>query len=156
MAAKVYDAESKKNLMLVVTLTRALQSLNRAEAKVINSYDLTMPQFGVLEILYHKGPMRICTIIEKTLSTGGNMTVIIENLIKRGLASRRPDESDRRASLVSLTAEGKALIAEVFTEHIENLRGVLRHLSSDEKDTLIEKTRKLGLAITDDLNSRHS
>lgn len=59
--------------------------------RTIKQVGLTAAQFGVLEILYHKGNLRIGEILEGTLSTGGNMTVVIENLEKTGFVVRYPD-----------------------------------------------------------------
>ncbi|NRT71882.1 DNA-binding MarR family transcriptional regulator [Clostridium beijerinckii] len=63
----------------------------------------------MLEVLYHKGDLRVGEILEKTLSTGGNMTVIIDNLAKDNLIERRPDPKDMRASLISISEKGKNL-----------------------------------------------
>ncbi|NRT87461.1 DNA-binding MarR family transcriptional regulator [Clostridium beijerinckii] len=60
-------------------------------------------------MLYHKGDLRVSEILEKTLSTGGNMTVVIDNLAKDNLIERRPNPKDRRASLISLSEKGKNL-----------------------------------------------
>ena len=82
---KSYGKENDLNLKSLVVLSRSFQSVHKREIKTIREGGLTVAQFGVLEILYHKGDLRICDIIEGTLSTGGNMTVVIDNLEKEGL-----------------------------------------------------------------------
>nr|NIP73420.1 MarR family transcriptional regulator [Gammaproteobacteria bacterium]NIR98346.1 MarR family transcriptional regulator [Gammaproteobacteria bacterium]NIV21028.1 MarR family transcriptional regulator [Gammaproteobacteria bacterium] len=44
---------------------------------------LTVSQFGVLEALYHLGPMHQRMIGAKLLKSGGNVTMVIDNLEKR-------------------------------------------------------------------------
>lgn len=100
------SAKDQLNLKLIVALTRCVQSVHRREAPVIQAASFTMPQFGVLDLLIHKGDQKICQIIEKTLSTGGNMTVIIDNLEKLGLIARCDAPEDRRAKVISLTRKG--------------------------------------------------
>ncbi|MBB6215507.1 DNA-binding MarR family transcriptional regulator [Anaerosolibacter carboniphilus] len=104
---------------------------------------MTVAQFGVLEILYHKGDLRICDIIERTLSTGGNMTVVIDNLEKEGLVGRYSDPNDRRASLISITEKGKKLVEEIFPKHVENISEIFDVLSSEEKQSLIKLLKKV-------------
>src|SRR5690554_6115814 len=84
---KSYGADNDLNLKALVTLSRCFQSVRRREMRTIKQVGLTAAQFGVLEILYHKGNLRIGEILEGTLSTGGNMTVVIENLEKTGFRS---------------------------------------------------------------------
>ncbi|WP_242985349.1 MarR family winged helix-turn-helix transcriptional regulator [Vallitalea okinawensis] len=104
---------------------------------------MTTSQFGVLEVLYHKGDLRIREIIEKTLSTGGNMTVVIDNLQKDGLVSRYPDPADRRATLISITDKGKQLMDDIFPRHLDSLNEIYDVLSKEEKEILLVLLKKL-------------
>ena len=141
-----YSKKDRQNLKMIITLSRCLQSVHRKESEVIVAAGITMPQFGVLDILYHKGPQKICTIIEKTLSTGGNMTVIIDNLEERGLVKRVADTNDRRVRLISITSKGEEMMTSLFPRHIENLQRIMNPLNSNEKDEFIRLAKKLGLA----------
>lgn len=104
-----YGELNDLNLKAIIALSRCIQSVNKRELKIIKEGGLTYSQFGVLEVLYHKGDLRVSEILEKTLSTGGNMTVVIDNLAKDNLIERRPDPKDRRASLISISEKGKNL-----------------------------------------------
>jgi MarR family transcriptional regulator, 2-MHQ and catechol-resistance regulon repressor len=144
MNNKNYNSESLLDLKLITVLSRCLQSINKMENPVITESGLTMAQFGVMEIIYHLGPQRICSIIEKTLSSGGNMTVVIDNLEKQKLISRVPDPNDRRATLIELTNTGLEKISKLFPDHLKNLSKTLSVLSSEEKKQLIDLAKKLG------------
>lgn len=148
MDVSSYSAKDQLNLRLIVALHRCSQSVHRREAPLIQTANLTMPQFGVLDVLYHKGKQKICQIIDKTLSTGGNMTVIIDNLEKMGLIERCEDPEDRRAKVISLTKEGNKLMAGLFPKHMMNLEEVLSALTASEKKQFIELAKKLGLAAS--------
>ena len=131
-----YGKESDTNLKLIISLARSSNKIRRSESDIIRNSGLTFPQFGVLEVLYHKGDLRVCQIIEKTLSTGGNMTVVIQNLIKEGLISRYKDPKDNRAFIVHLTDKGRQRIEDVFPKHLANLNQALAHLTIEEKEHL--------------------
>ena len=141
--SNVYGDENSINLRLVIALSRTNASFNRALQTFLNTYDLTTAQFGVLETLYHLGELRICELIDKTLSTSGNMTVVIRNLEKEGLIRRQVNEIDRRAFVITLTDEGRALIKPVFEEHLDVLNEVFHRLSIEEKQVLQSLLKKL-------------
>lgn len=115
--------------------------------RTIRQEGLTVSQFGVLEILYHKGDLRIFEIIEGTLSTGGNMTVVIANLEKDGFVRRLPDPHDGRASLVGITDKGRALIEQIFPSHVENIGTIFDVLTIGEKRQLGQLLKKLGAGV---------
>ncbi len=50
---------------------------------------LTESQFGVLDSLFHLGPMKQKEIGKKILKSGGNITMVINNLEKRGIGSEK-------------------------------------------------------------------
>ncbi len=140
---ETYDEQDQLNLKLVVGLHRSMQKDARSLNNRLAEYSLTTAQFGVLETLYHKGEQRICEIIEKTLSTSGNMTVVIKNLEKLGYIIRSKDPNDGRASIISLSKDGYAIIAEIFPQHLLELRDVFKNLNTDEKKQLSDLLKKM-------------
>jgi len=131
------------NLKTLIALSRCTHNIHKREYKTIKEGGLTVSQFAVLEILYHKGDLRVCEIIDKILSTGGNMTVVIDNLVKGNLVKRCTDPKDRRVNLISITEEGKNLISDIFPIHLENINEIFSNLTSEEKRNLISLLKKL-------------
>lgn len=142
---KSYGEHNDLNLKTLVALSRCFQSVRKREMYTIRKGGLTLAQFAVLEILYHKGDLRICDIIEGTLSTGGNMTVVIENLVKEGFVTRFPDPKDRRAQVVSITEKGLQVMQEIFPEHVKHISKIFDVLSAEEKQELIVLLKRLGV-----------
>jgi len=138
-----YGESNDLNLKAIIALSRCTQSVNKREYKTIKEGGLTFSQFAVLEALYHKGDLRVSEIIEKILSTGGNMTVVIDNLAKDNLVKRYTDPEDRRASLISITEKGRKLMNEIFPKHVENVDEIFSVLSVEEKYSLISLLKKL-------------
>ncbi len=126
-----------------IKLVRAAESiLNRVHQKT--AQDLTVSQFGVLEALYHLGPMHQRRIGTKLLKSGGNVTMVIDNLERRGLVERRRDQKDRRFVNVHLTATGRKLIKEVFPKRVKILTGEMDKLTAEEQEELGRLCRLLG------------
>ena len=139
----IYGELEDLNLKTLIALSRCTQNVHKREYKTIKEGGLTVSQFAVLEILYHKGDLRVCEIIEKILSTGGNMTVVIDNLVKQNLVKRCIDPKDRRVNLISITEEGRKLISGIFPKHLENINEIFSVLTSEEKKNLIRLLKKL-------------
>ena len=131
------------NLKALIALSRCTHNVHKKEYKTIKEGGLTVSQFAVLEILYHKGDLRISEIIDKILSTGGNMTVVIDNLAKVNLVKRCTDPKDRRVNLISITQEGKSIISGMFPKHLENINEIFSNLTSQDKKNLISLLKKL-------------
>ena len=101
---------------------------------------------GHVEVLLHKGPLTISVIGEKVLLASASMTSAIDRLEKRGLVVRRSCSSDRRIRLVELTCEGKGFIEEIYARHEKDLELVTEGLSDEERRTMYEGLKKIGLA----------
>jgi MarR family 2-MHQ and catechol resistance regulon transcriptional repressor len=128
-----------------IKLTRAAESTESRLAGLLTEANLTDSQFGVLEALYHLGPMHQCDLATKLLRSSGNITLVLDNLEKRKLVRRQRGTEDRRYITVHLTPEGERLIREVFPRHAANIVQVMNVLTPDEQEELARLCRKLGL-----------
>lgn len=63
-------------------LVRAAESVTSRTSRLMTEAGLTLSQFGVLEALYHKGPLCQRDIAAKILKSTGNITLVIDNLEK--------------------------------------------------------------------------
>ena len=68
----------------MVKLTRATSSLLARLARHQTHHELTASQFGILEALHHLGSMSQTEICGKLLMSGGNTTVVVDNLENTG------------------------------------------------------------------------
>ena len=127
-----------------IKLTRAVDSFRSRLAGHGTRSDVTISQFGVLEVLHHLGPLRQGEISAKLLLSGGNITLVVDNLEARGLVRRERAVNDRRVVTVTLTEAGEALIAELFPHHVRAIVEEMSVLTADEQETLGRLCRKLG------------
>jgi MarR family 2-MHQ and catechol resistance regulon transcriptional repressor len=131
-------------LSTFIKLTRGTESLMARLARRGTHTPLTETQFGVLETLYHLGPMCQNELAGKLLKSGGNITLVIDNLEKHNLVKRQRHPDDRRMLVVSLTEAGSELIARLFPQHLQAIVDELSVLTPQEQDTLGQLCRKLG------------
>ena len=131
-------------LDVYIKLMRSSTSvLNRVTPRLQKS-GLTFSQFGVLEVLYHLGPLCQKELGDKLVQSGGNITMVVNNLERQGLVVRLRDEVDRRYVLVHLTWRGTQRVEELFPEHLGDLLECFKVLSSKELAQLNQLLRKVG------------
>lgn len=126
-------------------LMRAAESVTSRVHRVLSAPKLTISQFGVLEALYHKGPLCQKDIAAKILKSTGNITLVIDNLEKIDLVRRERDSEDRRFITIHLTESGTKLIARVFADVEAAIVTEMGSLTESEQETLGKLSKKLGM-----------
>jgi MarR family 2-MHQ and catechol resistance regulon transcriptional repressor len=76
--------------------------------------------------------------------TSGSMTAAIDRLETRHLLARADHATDRRAWVIHVTPEGKALITKVFAGHQDAMENAMSGLSRAERATLTGLLKRLG------------
>lgn len=140
---KAYGEANERNLKLLIAVSRGAIDMGRTTMRTIKVHGLTPAQFMVLEVLYHKGPMKVREITEKILSSGGNMTVVIANLEREGYVERHAVEGDRRAFRIAISTLGRDKMEEVFPDHLQCLEKYFSRLTEEEKEELMHLLRKM-------------
>jgi MarR family 2-MHQ and catechol resistance regulon transcriptional repressor len=140
------SAKSQQRLALATygRLARAANAARDYAAHSLNGTGLTLTQFAVLEALYHVGPMSLTDIAQKILTTGGNLTLVVGNLEKQGLAQRQRSPKDGRVQIVVLTPKGKQLIRDLFPRHAQAITDFMAVLRPRDQERLSELCRTLG------------
>jgi MarR family transcriptional regulator, 2-MHQ and catechol-resistance regulon repressor len=142
-----YKGTEQEELALdtMIKFTRANSSF---EARMLSHGtlgDLTLSQFGVLEILYHLGPMCQGQLSQKLLKSTGNITMVLDNLEKYGLVRRIRSLEDRRMVMLELTQAGSSLIADIFPRHVAIVVEEMSALTPEEQRVLGALSKKLGM-----------
>jgi len=138
------SAAEVRALNAFIKLNRATSTLGARLSAHLDLVGLTECQFGVLEALHHLGPMSQKELGGKLLRSGGNMTLVIDNLQKRGLVRRERSQEDRRVVIIHLTEQGRRLIGKLFPRHVERIVAELSVLTPAEQDELGRLCKKLG------------
>jgi MarR family 2-MHQ and catechol resistance regulon transcriptional repressor len=130
-----------------IKLIRAAESLNSKINLELSEHDLTESQFGVLDALLHLGPLKQKEIGKKILKSGGNITMVIDNLEKQDLVQRKRGEKDRRHFIVHLTVKGKNNILDVLPYIIEIIKKHFDILNSAEQKEFQRLCKITGLQV---------
>jgi len=137
--------ETYRALNTYTKLMRAAESVTSRVHRVLAAPKLTISQFGVLEALYHKGPLCQRDIATKILKSTGNITLVIDNLEKQNLVRRVRDNEDRRYLTIHLTAAGTSLITKVFADVEAAIVTEMASLDENEQELLGTLCKKLGM-----------
>ncbi|MGT2866506.1 MarR family winged helix-turn-helix transcriptional regulator [Streptococcus fryi] len=135
----------KDVLNMYVGLKRLTADLEQVVRKDIARYELSVNEFAVLELLFHKGSQPVQQIKEKILVAASSTTYILDKLCKQGLVKRQINQTDKRITYIHLTESGKDLMSKAFPEHEHVLETYFSNLS-DEEVTLFHQLIK---TITD-------
>lgn len=137
------DSKDRLNGKLVIALGRTYRNAHRSSYELFREKGLTLSQFTVLELLYNRGEQTIQQIIDKVLSSSGNITVVVRNLEQLGLVIRRDNPEDRRSYLIGITQNGRELMDETFAKHMSNLAEAFSKLTTEEKEQVVSILKKL-------------
>ena len=126
-------------------LWKAFDSVREHATRHIHSLGIGLSDFGILEILLHKGPLPVNTIGNRMRLTSGSITAAVDRLEQKGLVERRHDPTDRRARMVHLTETGRKLIDCAFADHEAAMERATSGLTASERAEAIVLLKKLGL-----------
>jgi len=146
-----------------VDLIDAAEWLKAELRAPLESFDLTMGEFRVLDLLHREGALSIAEVGRRRKTKPPNMQVVTERLRGRGWLRRRrvrlAPEGNRNlhvprsergkprvgrwAVLVSLTRSGKKFMSQVLPRHSKLVKSLMRVLDAREQDSLSRICRKL-------------
>jgi MarR family transcriptional regulator, 2-MHQ and catechol-resistance regulon repressor len=127
-----------------LVMMKAMRALTKYAAAGIEETGLGLSDFGVLEVLLHKGPLPVNTIGPIVDLTPGSISIAVDRLFAKGLVSRVESGEDRRVRIVALTPRGKDLIAQAFRKHAGQMRKVFSELTQEEIRSLEVALKKVG------------
>ncbi|MGN7762190.1 MarR family winged helix-turn-helix transcriptional regulator [Paenibacillus sp. 22594] len=99
---------------------------------------LTVPQFGLLRMIAQEQNARVIQLADKMEVKSSAVTVMLDRLELLGLSVREPDEQDRRAVIVTLTAKGEKLLEEGRYRYLLLLSEYLAILKPEELRNLAD------------------
>src|SRR5919108_1205740 len=127
-----------------LVMMKAMRALTRYATAGIEETGLGLSDFGVLELLLHRGPLPVNTIGPIVDLTPGSISIAVDRLVAKGLVSRVESAEDRRVRIVALTQRGKDLIASAFRKHSGQMKRVFSELSPQELRSFEVALKKVG------------
>jgi DNA-binding MarR family transcriptional regulator len=137
VAERPHDHKDELRLWLRLFTCKELIE-GEVRRRLRDSFDVTLPRFDLMAQLYRAPkPMTLGELSQRMMVSNGNVTGLVDRLVDQGLLSRRPSPRDRRAQLVSLTAEGRRFFRAMARANGDWIADMLADLSSDEIETLL-------------------
>jgi MarR family 2-MHQ and catechol resistance regulon transcriptional repressor len=138
------DPNTHAALRLWVALARAFESVADHARDDLRKQRMSPGEFGVLEMLYHRGPLLLGEIQRRILVSSGGVTFLVDRLAAKGLVERQDCPSDRRARYAALTPAGEKLIRRIFPLHAARIATALGGLSEASQRDLARSLKELG------------
>lgn len=123
----------------VIQILRVADLLTRIGDSKVFGKELTQPQFNILMILKRHGNGGISQkdILEKLVSTKGNVSIHISNLEKKGYVRRKVSKRDSRLNVITLTSKGERTLSELEPKYVQQLRMVTDDLPREQAEVAI-------------------
>jgi len=131
----------------LLTCSTQIEQIIRSNLRT--QFGTTLPRFDYLAQLsrFPKG-LRMKTLSEYLMVTGGNVTGLTDQLVAEGWVERVADEEDRRSMIVRLTRAGKKQFKAMAVAHERWLEQLLGPLGQDNAQDLYEQLGKLRLVLS--------
>jgi DNA-binding MarR family transcriptional regulator len=142
VAERPADHKDELRLWLrLLTCTTLIE--NEVRQRLRRHFDMTLPRFDLMAQL-DKAPqgMTLGELSQRMMVSNGNVTGLVERLLALKLVERRPDPKDRRATIVTLTAEGRRAFRAMARTHEAWIADIFGALSANEISTLMKLLSK--------------
>lgn len=142
VAERPADHEAELRLWLrLLTCTTLIEGEIRRRLR--DAYDITLPRFDLMAQL-DKAPsgMTLGELSQRMMVSNGNVTGLAERLVQQGLLDRRPSPTDRRAQIVSLTAEGRRSFRAMARTHEDWIAEIFGTLTAEDVEQLMRLLAK--------------
>lgn len=142
VAERPADHEAELRLWLrLLTCTTLIEGEIRSRLR--DTFDVTLPRFDLMAQLDKTpGGMTLGELSQRMMVSAGNVTGLAERLESLGMLERRASPHDRRAQIVSLTAEGRRSFRAMARTHENWIAEIFSDLSADEIETLMKLLAK--------------
>jgi len=132
---------------------RLLSSTNLISTEVRRrlrtQFDVTLPRFDLMAQLdREKEGLRLGELSKRMMVTNGNVTGLVERLMKEGLIRRESVDGDRRVGLVTLTRAGRAAFSRMAAAHELWLAELFAGLAPADIDLLMKGLAAVKHSVT--------
>jgi DNA-binding MarR family transcriptional regulator len=137
VAERPHDHKDELRLWLrLFTCKEVIESEVRRRLR--DGFEVTLPRFDLMAQLYRAPKaMTLGELSQRMMVSNGNVTGLVDRMVEQGLVSRRPSPKDRRAQLVSLTAQGRRFFAAIARSNADWIGDMFADLSSDDIEALL-------------------
>lgn len=131
-------------------IKRAEQALMSQKSEALRPFDLTVPQYAALMVLYFSPGASGAQLARACVVTPQTMATVLANLESKGLIERTPSSVHHKVLVTKLTRTGRALVkkADVQAKAVEDR--VAAAFSPQEQELLRELLERAVKALSED------
>jgi DNA-binding MarR family transcriptional regulator len=147
VAERPHDHKEELRLWLrLFTCKQLIESEVRRRLR--EDFAFTFPRFDLMAQLdrARKG-MTLGELSQRMMVSNGNVTGLVDRLVEQGLIDRRPSPNDRRAQIVSLTADGRRLFRAMARANEDWIGDMFADLSSNDIEALLRLLAKAKMSV---------
>jgi MarR family transcriptional regulator, 2-MHQ and catechol-resistance regulon repressor len=126
-----------------MTLDEGAERLHRLTKELIRRYQfrdwnqiccygISISQCHILDVLAEEGDLTMQQLARRMYKSVSTMTRVAAQLVKKGYIRRRQDPQDGRVVHVSITPQGKAILAAIHRDMIETQKAILQEIPAGE------------------------
>jgi len=97
-------------------------------------YGISISQSHILDLVAEAGDLTMQQLARRMFKSVSTMTRVVAQLVRKGYVKRRRDPADRRVVHISITPQGKAIVAAIGRDLIETQKTILRGIPSAQWD----------------------
>ena len=126
-----------------MTLDEAAERLHRLTKDLIRRYQfrdwnqiccygISISQCHILDVLAEEGDLTMQQLARQMFKSISTMTRVAGQLVRKDYIKRRQDPEDRRVVHVSVTPQGKAILAAIQRDMVETQKAILQAIPERE------------------------
>ena len=116
-------------------------------SKEMHGLEITVTQMHTLLLINSLSGCKMSDLSEALGVTMGNVTSMIDRLIKEDLVKRCEDDSDRRIVRIELTKKGRGTAKTILENRKRGLSRIFKNLSESDKATLLDIMERIAAAL---------
>lgn len=131
---------AKTRLRLWIRLLRASRFIEaEVRERLRLEFDVTLPRFDVMAALYrHQTGMKMSGLSRFLMVSNGNVTGIVDRLVKDGLVIRSQPDGDRRSWVIKLTKFGTTTFEAMAIKHQSWIDELLKEIPDGEAELVTQ------------------
>ncbi|MCL2144830.1 MAG: MarR family transcriptional regulator [Endomicrobia bacterium] len=137
--------KGRKHENIIYVMAMIYGMLEREIAEYFQKHKFTAPKFNVLMIaafLNEGKGMNQIEIVQRLITTAGNVTKIVESLYKDKLVTRVQNKNNRRENIIKATAKGRDFIEKLWPEYNNLLKKRTDLISAGNQEKMTEILEK--------------
>lgn len=138
-----------------LTVVRAYQTCDKVMQRKLADVGLTVPQYDLLMSLMKKDGQTQQELASRLLVVKSNISSLLSRAERDGLIERKPNPSDGRGKVVTLTSSGKRLAKRGWKVQTEVVATMAEALTPRELDEVAQTMNRLRMALEPLMESRH-